>query len=73
MVKPPGNMTIRVVPLHAREAGDATVGGTVAERLALVARLRETSWALGGRPLPTYPRATVTVVVTTLRAHSGST
>lgn len=71
MTKPRRDMTVRVVPLHSREAGEATVGGTIAERLALVARLSETSWALTGRPLPAYTRATIPVVVTTLEAHTG--
>ena len=64
-------MTVRVVSLHGREASDATVGGTVEDRLALVARLSETSWQLTGRPLPHYTRATMPVVVSTLQAHTG--
>lgn len=63
------NLTVRVVPLESREAGDATVEGTAAERLALVARLSEASWALTGRPRPAYTRATMPVVVTTLQAQ----
>ena len=71
MSNPRRVMTIRVAPLHGREAGDARVGGTVAERLALVARFSETSWTLTGRPLPAYTRATMPVVLTTLTAPSG--
>ena len=33
------DMTVRVVPLDSREAGDSLVGGTVAERISLVATL----------------------------------
>ena len=58
-------MTARIVPLHSREAGDARVGGTVAERIALVAELSEMLWARTGRPLPSYTRATMPVVMTT--------
>lgn len=71
MPKPRQNMTVRIVPLHSREAGDPTVGGSVAERLRLVAQLSETSWKLTGRRLPVYTRATMPVVVTTLKAQAG--
>lgn len=64
-------MTVRVVPLESREAADATVEGTMDERLALVARLSETGWALTGRPTPTYTRAEIPVLVTTFEARSG--
>lgn len=66
------DLTARVVPLQSREAADATVPGTAAERLALVAQLSEMSWALTGRPLPTYTRATMPVVVATLEAQRAS-
>lgn len=71
MAKPRRDMTARVVSLHGPEASDATVGGTVEERLAVVAQLSDTSWKLAGRPLPEYTRATMPVVVTTLKAQSG--
>ena len=61
-----GDMTVRVVPLNSREAADARVGGSVAERMALVARLSETQWALTRRPLPVYTRATMAVVAVPL-------
>ena len=64
-----GDMTVRVVPLKSREAGDARVGGTVAERVALVARLSEMQWTLTGKPLPSYTRATMPIVVAPLRAR----
>lgn len=63
-------MTVRVVPLHTREAGDARVGGTAAERLVLVAKLSEMLWERTRQRLPTYTRATMPVVITTLRARS---
>ena len=59
-------MTARVVPLRSDEAGDGRVGGTGAERLALVAELSRRMWALTKRPLPSYTRQTMPVRVTTL-------
>ncbi len=64
------DMTVRVVPLHSPEAGDSRVGGTVAERVALVGTLSEALWARTHRPLPTYTRATMPVVLTPLHAPS---
>ena len=64
------NMTVRLVPLHSREAGDSRVGGTVAERLALVGRLTEALWERARRPFPAYTRATMPVVITSLGARS---
>ena len=61
------DMTGRVVPLRSREAGDARVAGTPAERIALVAKLSREAWALTGRPLPSYTRATMPVRFITLR------
>jgi hypothetical protein len=58
-------MTVRIVPLGSREAGDARVGGTPAERLRLVARLSEALWVRTGRPLPNYTRATMPVALGT--------
>jgi hypothetical protein len=62
------DMTVRVVPLRSDEAGDSRVGGTAAERLALVGKLSEELWARTHRPLPTYSRATMPINVTTLSA-----
>ena len=59
-------MTVRIVPLRSNEAGDARVGGTVDDRLALVAVLSRRAWELTGQPLPSYTRATMPVRVTTL-------
>ena len=61
-------MTVRIVPLNSREASEARMGGTVTERLAVVAELTELGWALAKLPLPTYTRATMPVVVTTRSA-----
>ena len=61
-----GGMTARVVPLASDEAGDARVGGTVAERLALVGELSRRMWAASGQPFPTYTRQTMPVRLTTL-------
>jgi hypothetical protein len=65
-------MTVRVVPLQSRAAGNAIVSGTAAERLALVADLSAMSWELTGKPLPRYTRATMPVVLTTLQAQGAS-
>lgn len=62
-------MTARRVPQGSREAGDARVGGSVDERLALVAVLSLSAWANTGRPLPGYSRDTMPVIRTTLRAR----
>ncbi len=60
-------MTVRLVPLHSREASEARVGGSVAERVALVARLSEMLWTRTGRPLPGYTRATMPIAMTSFR------
>ena len=62
-------MSVRVVPLHSPEASDARVGGTAAERIALVLTLSETSWERTGRKRPTYTRSKMPVLVTTLGAR----
>lgn len=65
-------MTVRVVTLGSRESDDVRMGGTVAERLAAVAELTKLGWALAKRPLPTYTRGTMPVVVTRLSAQTGA-
>jgi hypothetical protein len=62
-------MPVSIVPLRSDEAADARVGGTVADRVALVAELSKVMWARTGKPLPTYTRATMPVVMTTLGAR----
>jgi hypothetical protein len=59
-------MTVRIVSLHSPEASDSRVGGTVAERLALVTGLSEKLWA----PLPVYTRGTMPIVLSSLGARS---
>ncbi len=54
-------MTVRVVSLHSREAGDSRMEGTIAERLAMTRQLTERIWKLSGKPLPSYTRATMPV------------
>jgi hypothetical protein len=66
-------MTARVVPLRSNEAGDPRMGGTVDERVAAVTMLTLETWRLAGRQLPTYSRATMPVVIATLKDHAGST
>jgi hypothetical protein len=66
-------MTARVVPLSSPEAGDPRMGGTIEERLAAVTALTLEAWRLAGRPLPIYTRATMPIVVATLKDHAGST
>jgi hypothetical protein len=63
-------MTVRIVSLHSAEAGDSRVGGTVAERLALVTSLSEKLWTLTRRPFPVYTRATMPIVLSSLGARS---
>ena len=70
MQKDRSAMTARVVPLTSQEAGDPRMGGTATDRVAAVAELTRTAWALSKRPLPTYTRATMPVVVTTLAGHT---
>lgn len=66
-------MTARVVPLTSAEAGDSRTGGTLDQRVAAVADLTAEAWRLAGRPLPTYTRATMPVVLATLREHAAAT
>jgi hypothetical protein len=58
------DMTARVVPLRSREAGEPPCPPTASERIALVTRLSREMWALTGRPLPSYTRKTMPVVLT---------
>jgi hypothetical protein len=60
------NMTVRIVPLNSQDAGDARVGGTVTERLALIAELSRRSWGLTGITTPTYARQVIPFRLTTL-------
>jgi len=64
MPKDRSQMTVRIVPLNSREASEAWLGGTVTERLAVVAELTALGWALTKLPLPRYTRATMPGVVT---------
>lgn len=57
---------VRIVPLASNEAEDAYVEGSIDERLALLARLSRRAWAATGRPIPSYPRAAIPVVITRL-------
>ena len=59
-------MTARIVPLNSDEAGDARVGGTATERLALLRELSLRMWALTGQPVPEYTRQTMPVRITSL-------
>lgn len=63
-------MTARVVPLASAEAADARMGGTVEERVAAVTVLTLEAWRLAGRSFPSYPRATIPVVLATLKDHA---
>lgn len=65
-------ITGRVVSLRSVEAGDPRMGGTVDERVAAVAVLTAEAWRLAGRPLPSYTRGSMPVVLSTLAAHAGS-
>ncbi len=63
-------LTVRVVPLSSPEAEDPRMGGTLEERVAAVTVLTTEGWRLAGRPLPTYTRATIPIVVSTLLGHA---
>lgn len=65
------DMTVRIVPLTSDEASDARMGGTVDARVAAVAELTLEGWRLSGRALPTYTRATMPVVIRSLRDHAA--
>jgi hypothetical protein len=58
------DMIVRVVPLRGREAGEPPCPPTASERIALVTWLSREMWALTGRPLPSYSRGTMPVVLT---------
>jgi hypothetical protein len=60
------HMTARVVPLDSDEAADARVGGSPAERLAILADLSRRMWSAGRRVAPSYTRATMPFKLTTL-------
>jgi len=62
-------MTVRQVPQGSREAGDAIVGGSINDRLALVSVLSLSAWANSGRSLPAYHRQDIPVHRTTLTAR----
>jgi hypothetical protein len=62
------DMTVRVVPLRSREAGEPPCPPTASERIALVTRLSREMWALTGRPFPSYSRDTMPVVLLRLGA-----
>jgi hypothetical protein len=64
-------MTVRVVPLGSPEAGDARVEGSIPERVALVGYLSDMLWTQTGRSRPSYTRATMPIVMTTLRVRSA--
>ena len=65
-------MTARVVPLTSAEAGDARMAGTTEELVAAVAELTAEAWRLAGRALPQYSRATMPIVLGTLKDHAES-
>lgn len=66
------HMTARIVPLASEEAGDSRMGGTVDARVAAVAALTREGWRLSGRELPSYTRATMPVVVRSLRSNAAT-
>lgn len=65
------DMTGRVVPLESREAGEPPCPPSVAERLALMTRLSREAWELSRRAIPSYTRATIPVVLRTLREQGS--
>ena len=63
-------MTARVVSLRSPEASDARVGGTIAERIAIISTLSAELWTRTGRPLPAYTRATLPIAIVQLQHTS---
>ncbi len=57
-------MTGRVVPLRDDEAGDARVGSSAEEPIALVDELSRRAWTLTRHPIPDYNRDTMPVRLT---------
>lgn len=47
-------MTVRMVPLRSQAASDGRVGGTMADRIALVGIPSRGMWELTKRPVPVY-------------------
>jgi hypothetical protein len=62
------DMTARIVPLRSREASEPPCPPGLSGRIALVTRLSREMWALTGRPLPSYSRATMPVILRRLGA-----
>lgn len=62
-------MTVRRVRRGSAEEGDARVGGSVDERLALVSVLSLSAWANSGRALPHLRRDEMPIRKTTLGAR----
>ncbi len=58
-----------MVPLASREAGEPPCPPTIAARIALVTQLSREAWALTQRPMPSYSRADLPIVVTALTAQ----
>lgn len=59
-------MTVRRVPQGSPEAGEARVGGSIDERLALASVLSLSAWANSGRVVPVYRRQDMPIRRTTL-------
>jgi len=59
-------MTVRIVPLGSEEAADARMGGTAAERVALLTELSRQMWQLSRRPFPSYIRSQMPIRFVTL-------
>jgi hypothetical protein len=57
----------RVYRLGEEPGDDLSSSTTAAERVAMVWDLSARMWEMGGRPAPTYTRATMPVVVTRSR------
>ena len=50
---------IRIVPLGHETSDDVSAWTTAEERLAMTWELTQRAWALAGRPLPDYDRASI--------------
>ena len=56
---PPRSWVVRVYRLGEEPGDDLSASSTPEERLAMLVELSRRMWALTGRPLPSYARATI--------------
>ncbi|MEO7683079.1 MAG: hypothetical protein ABIU86_04015 [Gemmatimonadaceae bacterium] len=57
------SLRARIFPLGGEPSDDLSACTTVEERLQMVTALSAEAWALSGRPLPTYQRPEIPIVI----------